>query len=144
MKNFTHVFLILLFVLPALGPWMPHNALQALHVQQERHHGGSAEHHDHHNDTHDTKTSISHSIHFDVVTYFSDYLHVDLKNADRTVLSVPTHDSPAFDYTVVTDIVISSFFSISGIQATGPPPDHDWRMSRPVTPVYLSTQRLRI
>jgi hypothetical protein len=78
------------------------------------------------------------------VTYFSDYLHVDLKNTDHASLSAPTHDSHAIDYMMVADILAPSFSPSSSIQTTGPPPDYDWRMSRPGTPVYLATQRLRI
>lgn len=141
MKNLLSAFLVLIFTLPAFGPWMPHDALRALHIQQESHHQSSVDH-GHHG--HETKAKASHSVHFDVVTYFSDYLHVDLKNADHTALSAPTHGSHAIDYMVVADIFPSSFSPSSGIQTTGPPPDYDWRMSRPGTPVYLATQRLRI
>ncbi len=141
MKNVLGTFLILIFLLPTFGPWMPNDALQVLHVQQERHHGGSAEHHGH---SHDAKAKASHSVHFDVVTYFSDYLHVDLKNADNTALSLPAPDTHATDYMMVADVLPPSFSPSSGIQTTGPPPDYDWRMSRPGTPVYLATQRLRI
>lgn len=127
-------------LLPALGPWMPHSALQTLHVQQERHHGVSG---DHHGNNHDIQSSDSHSVHFDIVTYFSDYLHVDLKNTDYASLSAPMHDSHAIDYMMVADILPPSFSPSSDIQTTGPP-DYDWRMYRPGIPVYLATQRLRI
>ena len=143
MKKFSALFLILTFMLPTFGPWMPHDALRVIHVQQEQHHGDSEGQHDHYSDTHDTKSKASHSIHFDVVTYFSDYLHVDLKNADYAALSVP-YGGNAPDYMMGVDITASSFPPISDTQATGPPPDYEWRMSSSATPIYLATQRLRI
>lgn len=141
MKNALAIFLILIFILPAMGPWMPHDALQALHVQQEKHHGNAVDHHEH--DDHDVQASVGHSVHFDVVTYFNDYLHVDLRDADQTALSSPIHDTHTMDYFLVADIVSPPFSPSSGNQSRGPP-DYDWRMSHPGTPVYLATQRLRI
>lgn len=143
MKNALAAFLILIFSLPALGPWMPHHALQALHVRQEKHHGGSVDRHDHHGHNHGAKAKATHSVHFDVVTYFNDYLHVDLKNSDQTALNAPIHDTRTIDYILVADIVPPPFSPSSGNQSRGPP-DYDWRMSRPGTPVYLATQRMRL
>ncbi|MGB4107826.1 MAG: hypothetical protein WBK55_08530 [Alphaproteobacteria bacterium] len=143
MKNILATFLLFIFILPAFGPWMPHSALQALHVQQERHHGVDADQHDHHGHSHDSEVNASHSVHFDVVTYFNDYLHVDLKHSDHAALSALAHDTHATDYVIVADTPPLSFSVSSHIQTTGPP-DYDWRMSRPGTPIYLATQRLRI
>lgn len=140
MKSFLSAFLALLFILPTFGPWMPHDALRTLHVQQESHHQNSIDHAHH---DHDTQAKASHSVHFDIATFFSDYLHVDLKNIDHVSLSAPTHDSHATDYMMVADILQPSLSPSSGIQSTGPP-DYDWRMFRPDIPVYLATQRLRI
>lgn len=141
MKKTLATFLVLIFMLPTFGPWMPHVALQALHIQQEKHHGGSADHHEHHD--HDVKASALHSIHFDVVTYFNDYLHVDLKGADQTALNAPVQDAQTIDYFLVADIVPPSFSPSMNKQSRAPP-DYDWRMSYGATPVYFSTQRLRI
>lgn len=141
MKNLLSVFLVLIFILPAFGPWIPHDALRALHVQQESHHQDSVDH-GHHG--HETQKNVSHSVHFDVVTYFNDYLHVDLKNSDHSSLSASIRDTHTIDYMVVANIFPPFLSPTSGIQTTGPPPDYDWRMSLPSTPVYLATQRLRI
>lgn len=143
MKNTLVAFLILIFILPALGPWMPHDALQALHVQQEKHHGNSVDNHEHHGHDHDVRANVGHSVHFDVITYFNDYLHVDLKGADQTALSAPVHDVQAIDYFMVADIILPPFSPSQNNQSRGPPV-YDWRMSHPGTPVYLDTQRLRI
>jgi hypothetical protein len=140
MKNSFAIFLILVFMLPTFGPWMPHDSLQTLHIQQESHHQ-SMVYHGHHN--HDEQAKVSHSVNFDVVTYFSDYLHVDLKSANHAALNVPAHDKQAIDYRMDVDILSPPLSQSSGIQITGLA-DYDWRMSRPGPPVYLTTQRLRI
>jgi hypothetical protein len=139
MKSVLSVILVLVFLLPAFGPWMPHSALQALHVQQERHHGGSGDH-DHH---HDAQSSVSHSVHFDVVTYFSDYLHVDLQNTDHADLKKPAHDTQEIDFMKLAVLMPPVYAPSSYIQTTGPPPDN-WRSSHFGLPIYLATQRLRI
>lgn len=141
MKNFLAALLILIFVLPAFGPWMPHSALQALHVQQEEHHGGGD--HDHHGHDHDKQSSVSHSVHFDVVTYFSDYLHVELKNTDSAAIEKPALTSQKIDFVQLAVFAPAPYAPSAYFQTTGPPPDN-WRLTRPDLPVYLATQRLRI
>lgn len=143
MRNLLSIFLVLIFMLPTLGPWMPHDALKALHVQQERHHGGNPDQHDHHGHSHDAKAKASHSVHFDVVTYFSDYLHVELKNTDHASLETPDLDNHKIDFIQMATLIPPSFPSSTNVQTTGPPPDN-WRLTRPDLPIYLATQRLRI
>lgn len=140
MKHSLSAFLILLFLLPVLGPWMPHSALQAIHVQQERHHQGSSDHGHH---EYDAQANASHSIHFDVVTYFKDYLHVDLKNSDHAAFHAPALDAHTFDGMMVAVLSPPPFSPSMNKQGRGPP-EYDWRMSYSATPVYLATQRLRI
>lgn len=140
MKKSFLAFLALIFVLPAFGAWMPHSALKALHIQKERHHQSSADH-SHHDQNEQAKSS--HSIHFDVITYFSDYLHVDLKNADHAAINTPVFDTHAFDGIMVAILSPPPFSPFMNRQSRGPP-KYDWRTSYVTTPVYLATQRLRI
>ena len=134
---------MLLFTLPSFGVWMPHVALEALYLQQKQHHGAAVDSHEHHGHEHDFKSDISHSIHFDVVTYFKDYLHVDLKHPQQTSLDAPSFDSHPVIYAVLPDTSIQSLVLASSNQIQGPP-DYRWLSSYPKTPIYLSTQRLRI
>lgn len=143
MKRIFVAFLILLFMLPALGPWMPHSALQSLHVQQELHHGVFGDQHDHHGHRHDLQSSDSHSVHFDIVTYFNDYLHVDLRGADHVVLSAPLQDKQTPDYALVTESV-RPIMTLSSYHKNRGHPDYGWRISYASPPAYLATQRLRI
>jgi hypothetical protein len=46
MKNGLFTILILLFVLPAFTPWLPHGAVHALHDHQAKHHGAESHGHD--------------------------------------------------------------------------------------------------
>lgn len=121
---------------------MPHDALQAMHVQQEKHHGRGDDH-DHHGRSHDVQSSVSHSVHFDVVTYFSDYLHVELKNTDHADLKKPTLDSQKIEFMQLAVFMPPAYAPSAYIQTTGPPPDN-WRLIHSSLPVYLATQRLRI
>jgi hypothetical protein len=140
MKNFLPAFLILIFMLPAFGPWMPHSALQALHVQQERHHGDSGDHHGH---SHDLGAEADHPVLFNVLTYFSDYLHVDLKSADHADLKKPVLATQELDFMQLAVLIPPAYAPSSDIQITGLPLESG-RLTRPGLPVYLATQRLRI
>lgn len=141
MKNFFGTLLILIFMLPAFAPWMPQGLLQSLHDQKEHHqvmNGGEFE-----NAHHDAQADISHLAHFDITSYFSDYLHVDLRNQEAQKLSVPTHDILIIDYALAANLSPLPISRLSLLHITDPPKD-DWRMSYQGMPVYLTTQRLRI
>ncbi|HIL29171.1 MAG TPA: hypothetical protein EYG18_07870 [Micavibrio sp.] len=144
MKNLVALSFILLLAFPAFVPWMPHGALQALHVQQESHHGVSDDHahiHDHNHNGH-TQQSVHHPVHFDVVTYFSDYLHVDLQSPEQSVLKAPAPDTHDIDYPLAAVINPIQRYELASVQSRAPP---DTRRLRPdKTPLYLSTLRLRI
>ncbi len=150
MKNAFFSVLITLLVLPAFTPWMPHGMAHALHDRQENHHESAnqpdkAEHgHDHALHDHDKQMQASnhHAINLDVVTYFSEYLHVDLQSPDNITLTAPTHDSQDIDFTFSANLPSQHRYVLSSVQSRAPP---DWRWHRPDnTPLYLSTQRLRI
>lgn len=139
MKNGFLTILILLFVLPVFTPWLPHGAVHALHDHQAKHHG--AESHGHGHDV-VSEQAVHHPIHFDAVTYFSDYLHVDLKNAANSVLKAPLLDSHEIDTALAPIYEPLPRYERASVQSRAPP---DTRWQRPdKTPIYLSTQRLRI
>ncbi len=144
MKKLFLTFLVSLLVLPALIPWVPDSVLQSFHVQQELHHGISSDQGDagaHNHDGH-VQQSVHHSIHFDVVTYFSDYLHVDLQSPNQHVLAAPSQDAQDIDFTLAVDALPQRRYELASMQSRAPP---DWRSHRPEnTPPHFLTQRLRI
>lgn len=141
MKNLILLSFILLLAFSAFVPWMPHDALQALHVQQESHHAISADHQKSHKQDH-TQQSVHHPVHFDVVTYFSDYLHVDLQSPQQTVLKAPALDTYDIDYTITAAINPTQRYELASVQSRAPPDTRRLRADK--TPLYLSTLRLRI
>ena len=141
-KN-LYALLMLFLLLPTFGPWMPHSALQSLHVEQERHHGVSEYQHDHHSHNHGLQSSDSHPISFDLVTYFNDYLHVDLRGADHVALKTLLQDKQLIDHVFIAEAV-PTIFALSSANPSRGPPDYNWQMPQPGIPVYLATQRLRI
>lgn len=148
MKNGLFTILILLFVLPAFTPLLPHGAVHALHDHQAKHHGAESHGHkhdrEHEGHDHDAvnEQAVHHPIHFDAVTYFSDYLHIDLQNPEHAVLKAPLLDTHDIDYTLAPVINLMPRYELASVQSRAPP---DTRRQRPdKTPLYLSTQRLRI
>ncbi len=150
MKKAFLLVLITLLVLPAFMPWMPHGTIHALHDYQESHHQSDhqpdiATHkHDHAVHDHDTHTQASnhHAINLDVVTYFSEYLHVNLQSPDHIILTAPVQDSQDIDFTLTANLSPQNRYELTSVQSRAP---HDLRRHRPDnTPLYLSTQRLRI
>lgn len=144
MKNGFLTILILLFVLPAFTPWLPHGAVHALHDHQARHHSAQSHGHGHERHDHDalSKQAVHHPIQFDAVTYFSDYLHLDLQNPEQAVLKAPSLDTHDIDYTVAQAIDPMPRYELASAQSRAPPDIR--RQKTDKTPLYLSTQRLRI
>ena len=145
MKNGILSFLIFLFVLPAFTPWLPHGAVHALHDHQAQHHGVESQDghgHEAHEHDDDNKQVVHHPIQFDAVTYFSDYLHVELQNPEQVVLKAPALDTYNINYTLAAVIAPAQHYELASAQSRAPP---DARRLRPdKRPLYLSTQRLRI
>jgi hypothetical protein len=144
MKNSLLTLLLMLLVLPALTAWLPHGSVHALHDHQTEHHqveGHSHSHDDHDHDCPD-KQADHHPIHFDAVTYFNDYLHIDLQNPNQSVLKAPTIDTQDIDYTLMAVMSPIPRYELASAQSPYPPDIR--RHSQDKTPLYLSTQRLRI
>ena len=147
MKKCLFAVLIFMMVLPALLPWMPHSSAKSLHIQQEAHHANQHKTHAHshyHGEDHDSGSdqSMSHSFHADIITYFSDYLHVDLKNPDQAVFKAPSQSIDDIEFLLITSFAPLNRYELASVKSRAPP---DWRQVRSEnTPLYLSTQRLRI
>lgn len=144
MKNSLAFVLIALLMIPAFVPWMPHGTIHALHDHQAEHHG--VESHGHSHDKHDhncpDEQTAHHSINFDVSTYFSDYLHVDLQSPEQAVLKAPVPEAHDIDYTLGAFIEPAPRYELASVQSRAPPDGR--RLEPDKTPLYLSTQRLRI
>lgn len=142
MKRLLAVILVLTFVLPSVAPWLPHNALDALHTQQEAHHKTPDSHS--HGDHHGIEASnIEHKAHFDIIAYF-DNLHVDLKNQPITKLITASENTQNIPFILVSDYSIIFSTSWAPKQSQGPPSFQYAQIASLGNPVYLTTQRLRI
>ena len=128
----------MMLALPAIMPTFSHGSIHGFHNHDQSHHGSfKADVH-----SHEIEQSFEHPVHFDITTYYSDYLHVDLKTQHQFMLQAPTLDIQDIDLAITADIKPLSRYEIASVQARAPP---DWQ--RPLsgnTPLYLSTQRLRI
>lgn len=144
MKNGFLTILIMLFVLPAFSPWLPHGAIHALHDHQAKHHGVENHSHGHEGHEHDvvSQQAIHHPIQFDAVTYFSDFLHVDLQNPDQSILKAPVFDHHDIAFAPMAVISPMVGYELAYVQSRAPPDTFRFRLDK--TPIYLSTQRLRI
>jgi hypothetical protein len=142
MKNGFLAILITLFVLPAFTPWLSHNAVHNLHEHQAKHHVKETHEHGFVGHDHDVEQAVHHPIHFDAVTYFSDFLHVDLQNPDQSVLKAPVFDNYDTVFAPVAVISPMARYELSSVQSRASPDIYRLRPDK--TPVYLSTQRLRI
>ena len=145
----TLSLLILLMVLPAALPWMPHGTVHALHDQHANHHERSS----HSGDAHDHQhlasghtdhavESVHHEIAVDIVTYFNDYLHVDLQHPEQTAFNAPSMDVQDMDFDSAANFLLLPRFELASIQNLAPPDLQRTTLNH--TPLYLFTQRIRI
>ncbi|MGM0422543.1 MAG: hypothetical protein ACQEQL_05530 [Pseudomonadota bacterium] len=144
MKKLFSMFLALLLFMSAFAPWLPHGSVHALHDHQAEHHSSENHSHSHEVHSHSTETekAAHHPIRFDVVTYFNDFLHVDLQSPAQIVLKAPVLDAQDIDYAPVAVINTIPRYELAFIQRRA---FTDMRRIRPdKIPLYLSTQRLRI
>lgn len=143
MKNFATFLLIFLLVLPTFASWLPHGAVHALHDQQARHHVQEGHSHGHQGHDHDIENqeAVHHPIHLDAVTYFTDYLHVDLQSPGQIVLKAPEQESHDIAF-FLPPAFKAHRYELALFQARSPP---DWRRRKSqTTPLYFSTRRIRI
>lgn len=143
MKNIFVSILIAFMAMPALAPWFSDGAVHAMHDQQATHHNSEAnDSHNAHDHLADKQSSVHHPIHFDVVTYFTEFLHVDLKTPNQYILESPSPDAHDIDFATTYIKIPPSRYKIAFVQVNARP-DWPWPLSDS-TPLYLSTQRLRI
>lgn len=145
MKRFLGALLVLLMLLPAVAPWLPHGAVAILHDQQAHHADiAHADGHDHGYPLPDTDRpeKPDHKAHMDALT-FLDSLHVDLKNPPSgKILSgaVATQDMPA----VLPQNLLTPAMLSADLKRGQGPPLRETLASYHGAPVYLATLRLRI
>ena len=148
-KSFITYLLVFQFLIPTLAPWFPHGALHAIHDQHQSHHAES---------THADKFGLQdrakrgngqlahigdhHPVNLDAVTYFRDYLHVDLQAPATIALVAPAQEYQDFDFEPGFGLLSQQRYELASIKIHAPP---DWRASElNQLPLYLSTQRFRI
>lgn len=144
MRNAVATILLLLFIMPSFAPMMPDNLMRLVHKAQEMHHGIDTDHY--HGEQHQDDAP-SHLVKFDIMTYFDEVLHLDLKQASQADLIIQTAtiniDAPPPDplyFTIAAAAIIPDTSEPERI-----PPDFvSNRVHSDKFPVYLSTQRLRI
>lgn len=149
MKNAFYSILMTLLVLPAFTPWLSHGVVHAFHDHQESHHQSDTttnndDGHSHDNHDHGTQTQASnhHPISLDAVTYYSDFLHVDLQKTNQFTLNAPAPDLQDFEYMVSKALPMPNLYELASVKSRAPP---DWRrLHSEQLPPYLLTQRLRI
>jgi len=151
MKNILCTALAFILLLPAFLPLAPHGAAHALYNAHTSHHGEAPHHrhaqvdhsHDHGMDFHGNQENITHGLMTDIVSYYADFLHVDLKNADAEPFVPASLTSAEPDYNTNAVLASAWRYEIAALRTRGPPPPNlTIYLNGP--PLYLTTQRLRI
>ncbi len=134
----------MLFVLPAFTPWLSHGTIHALHDHQAKHHSANSHQHGHEGHEHHASNTqkVHHPIELNAVTYFSDYLHVDLQSPKQITLQAPSLDADPIDCTLAYSAQPVFQPELFPLESRAPPDMRRVRLDK--TPLYLSTQRLRI
>ena len=147
--------LIMLLVLPAFAPWLPHGSAHVLHDTHANHHQEyvqKSEHNQsHHHNDHDHHHEVvdghhaEHDIQLDVVSYFNEILHVDFQTPYGVLLKTPSIDFEDVSYVVKIAAVVEGF-ELASLRVRGPPVIWEERSSPShiLIPLYISTQRFRI
>ena len=165
MKKTLSILMIVLLVSPAFATWLPDNVILSLHKNNLEHyvigshsHSGLQHGHDHlpsehsqqqhghknKNDGFNQYTALDdhHLIHFDITTYFSDTLNVELHRASQSSADYSALELFDLDFLLVT-------FKKPHHRCYLPPsksyiPLH-WNITNSNhIPLYLATARLRI
>lgn len=151
MREGLATFLMMLFILPAFIPWMPHGISHAMHDYHASHHqdarDGVASHNGHTHQIHahgENAQELHHTVQFDIVSYYSDFLHVDLRHSEEAVLQATDRDFEDVSYDLGS-LMLSPIANQFHSEIRGPPDrfgtahDHDNKRQ-----TYLLTQRLRV
>jgi len=141
MKKTLVALLAIIIVLPAFLQVMPHGVDHALH--QTKVHSSAVNHgHNHDDHGHATHDDMHHAINLDVVTFYDEYLHVNLQTPDQVIVELPDLNTENISFDIIAHNAPVSRHELSSVQSRSPP---DWRSFRAEnTPLYLSTLRFRI
>lgn len=151
MRNYIATVMLVLLMLPAFLPFAPHKTAHALYEAHVAHHGDTSHHSqaqmEHsHSDTGDhtsiTDEDIHHGIPTDMASYYSDFLHVDLRHADADSLVPLINLDQDIDYDLTADIAAQSRYELAYLQSRAPPDTHVY--DQDYSSLYLETLRLRI
>lgn len=148
MRNFTITLLVLGLLLPAFLPLAPHTAVHALHDAHVTQHKESAHHyrthldHLHENDSDIEHEDFNHHSPIDFATYYEDFLHIDLKSSDQTVLISELVPARNLDYDFDVSMFSNYPIKITSFQKRGPPNGLVFQPN--FSSIYLTTLRIRI
>ena len=142
--------MLALLMIPAFLPFAPHKTVHAVydsHVASN--HGGTSHHaqsnhshYDHGSDEHLAHDYQEHAFSSDMASYYSDILHVDLRQADSAPL-IPIVDlDQDIDYDLTADIAAQSRYELASLRLRAPPDRHVY--DQDYSSLYLETLRLRI
>ena len=150
MRNFVSSLLVLAFLIPAFLPIAPDNAVHAMYDAHILHQAGSS----HLDEKHHVKfhsegecfyvehEDFPHHIPTDLASYYSDFLHIDLKNADKHDLAADLNSSQDYDYDLVAVTIHNNVYGPRYLQKRGPPTDYFYKPD--FSNLYLTTLRLLI
>ena len=149
MRNFVSALLALAIFLPAFLPIAPHEAVHAMYDANIMHQSGTSHKEAHHEKFHLKGQCFyidhehnDHHIPTDLASYYSDFLHIDLKNADQQDLLSKLNASESFDYGFIQNIVWNSPFKLKSVQKRGPPDSYVPESNS--LAIYLTTQSFLI
>ena len=151
MKNSFLAILIIIFVFPAFLPFTPHSAVHTLYEAHAAHHGNTSNHsqtkieHSHINTADHappTDENVHHGVPTDIESYYSDFLHVDLRNADADLLVPLINLDQNIDYDALAGITAQNRYELASFLSRAPPDTHVYNQD--YSSLYLTTLRLRI
>ncbi len=149
MRKTVVLTLVLMLVLPAFLQVMPHgvdHALQRAKATHLDHHHRSDSvfpgHESHGSHEHAAHQSDHPFINLDVVTFYKDYLHVDLKAPEPASLEASQRDHHKITFPAAFAVATLPSLAASFARSRAPP---QWRSpKREHLPLFLLTQRIRI
>jgi len=151
MKKVFITFLVAFLVLPAFIQWVPHGFVHAMQNHKTGHHQKTSQvknvhNHDHQDsNSHNTRDQAStyHAVDLNFVTYFNDFLHIDLQRTDQTAIQSLAQEIQGIDISSLDNDLINYGFNAVFTQNRAPP-GYDRSSLYLKPPLYLATKRLRI
>lgn len=145
-KKTLSIFIMALVVMPAFFVFLPHDIAHALHAgyHQSYDHRDYTQGQKHCSHSHEEQApeSVHHPIQLDIITYYNDYLQIDLQRHAQAFLTYPVEYNQDIELTLHLNLLPQQCCSPASLQNS---PPSDWRESKQEnTSIYLFTQRLRI